>query len=513
MDPEFKLPHLRSYLKFPGRKTKKSVFFDAKFYPYARSQQVFAAVGGSEILICRVSAEKASPLEILLTIRDFEDVPIPNFNEPLLNSCTWSDIDNVPLLAVGGWAGKVKVYNTINAKLEQTLIGHGSEVNDLCTHPIYPYIIASGSADHSIRIWSLLPEHRKNPCLLILGHGQAHKEGILTCAFHQTGRYLISGGLDHMICVWTLPNLSLEETASWDETKVIHFPHFITQAVHGNFVDCVLFHGDLILSKAAEEDKIVLWMITGFSSALSPPTPETAPVTNVFRDTRSGFLANVQHDPYAADQEVQPFQRLLSLSAPDSISFYMRFSILRPTPEYPNLHPMVAFMNTKTKLMVWDLKRLRLGHDGELSTVEGIVDGIGKGKGRKRTSLLYHRTLAENGGLGLSPSRSSRQASTEERSSSLVTESNTSFSLPSEVVSTTATSINGVGPPPPPLLLNDRVYDISDPFTDLKAHQIITIPKYPKHVTARQATWSTDGKWLVVVGESGDDGIIALYSR
>ena len=512
VDHEFKLPHLRAWLKFSGKKSRKNVFYDTKFYPYAKSQHVFAAVGGSEVLICRPSTDKTNSLEVLSTIRDVEDTQISHLDVPpvLLNSCTWSTVDGKPLLCVAGWSGKVKVFDTLRATLEQTLVGHGSEINDLCTHPLYPHIVATGSADHSIRIWSLLPEHRKNPCLLILGHGQAHKEGILTCAFHQTGRYMISGGLDHMICLWTLPDLSPTTTQSWTETRVLHFPHFITQAVHGNFVDCVSFYGDLVLSKAAEEHRIILWMITGFSSAAPPPSPATAPVTNTFRDTRSGFLTNLVKDASAGDQEIPPFQRLLSLSAPESVSFYMRFSLLRPSPKYPNLHPMLAFMNNETKLFIWDLKRLQLGHDGEIPYPENSSEP--KRKGRKK-SFPFNL-----GPSAASPSTSSRGDSNRERSDSLQTETNASSSLPPEGQSTTATSImsGALGPPPVPgvpTTLNERKYDISDPFKELRAHQSTTISKYPKHVTARQAAWSTDGRWLVIVGESEDDGVVALYSR
>lgn len=73
-----------------------------------------------------------------------------------------------------------------------------------------------------MRIWSLDPTHARQPCAAIL-EGDGHKETVLTVvgvmlkklrhfdanysqSFHQSGRYLLSGGIDHIInLVSTLP--------------------------------------------------------------------------------------------------------------------------------------------------------------------------------------------------------------------------------------------------------------------------------------------------------------------
>lgn len=52
-------------------------------------------------------------------------------------------------------------------------------VNDLAISPIDPTILASVSIDHSLRIWSLHPDHEKQP-LGAICYGQGHKDQVLT---------------------------------------------------------------------------------------------------------------------------------------------------------------------------------------------------------------------------------------------------------------------------------------------------------------------------------------------
>jgi WD40 repeat protein len=52
-------------------------------------------------------------------------------------------------------------------------------INDLATSPIDPTIMASGSDDSTIRIWSIASAHREQPCLCILA-GEGHLAEVLT---------------------------------------------------------------------------------------------------------------------------------------------------------------------------------------------------------------------------------------------------------------------------------------------------------------------------------------------
>lgn len=102
-----------------------------------------------------------------------------------------------------------------------------------------------------------------------------------------------------------------------------------------------MFFGDLIISKAAKEHKIVLWKIHNFSSASDPPSPEQAPTTFEFRDTRSCFGGT--------------FDRLMQFQCNDIEPFYMHFGLFAR----PGSSPVLAMGTTTGKIHLWDLKKIR----------------------------------------------------------------------------------------------------------------------------------------------------------
>jgi polycomb protein EED len=352
-------------------------------------------------------------------------------------------------------------------------------------------------------------EQGENACLVICGHGHGHKEAVLTCAWHGSGLYLITGGQDHVVCLWTMPDLSphgpfFERAAavnsrSSSETKVIHYPHFTSSSIHCNYVDCVAFYGDLILSKAAEENKIVLWMVTGFNSRAPPPSLDSAPSTRTFQDTRSGFYrqdarsmktSTLESESNSSSPDKIPlFTRLLEFLVPFSELFYMRFSLLLPSPSYPHLHPVLAIGNTRTKVFFWDLMGLEIGHDNSLTMTSSLSEG--------RNPQLKPADFKSKKTKGVKSSLSS--------SSTPATSTNTT-PFPHNPSVALALDI-----PDPSFRL--AKYCINDPFTPLPAHHRHT-PNVNYHLLARQAAWSPCGRWCVVAGESGSkDAMAAVYDR
>src|ERR1700754_2811201 len=87
---------------------------------------------------------------------------------------------------------------------------------------------------------------------------------------------MVTGGMDHAICLWICPilfqpnpHVNAPKNAiapTTDLPERYSYPHVSTTAIHSDYVDCVDFYNDFIISKSSREGKIVLWMIHGFDS-------------------------------------------------------------------------------------------------------------------------------------------------------------------------------------------------------------------------------------------------------
>lgn len=171
---------------------------------------------------------------------------------------------------------------------------------------------------------------------------------------------MLSGGLDTAVCLWAVP--SLEELDKTDneleqhnQPQIIYYPHFHSTEVHHNYVDCMQFYGDLIISRASKSqserlktNEIILWKIEGFDP--DGPAPSEPPIPSPDVHTRSSF-------PHSARSS--GFQRLLTFSMPHTDRFYNRFGLLHT----PGMRPILCMGNQESKYYFWDLQRLEEGLD------------------------------------------------------------------------------------------------------------------------------------------------------
>jgi polycomb protein EED len=175
--------------------------------------------------------------------------------------------DGPQFLIVAGARGVVKVINTVSKSLQTQLYGHSSDIYDLKVSPTDEWLLLSASVDESIRLWNL----KSFACVAIFAGRHGHREAVLSLSWHGNGDQFASSGVDQSIRLWRVQEGRTEEAlqasqkvANKEERKsfqplCVQFPYFATEKVHLNFVDCVQFVGDMILSKSTY-NIIVLWI-------------------------------------------------------------------------------------------------------------------------------------------------------------------------------------------------------------------------------------------------------------
>lgn len=515
-------------------------YWDVKFYPYLTERDdpiVFAVVGGFYVHICQATNEDDLGLRFLAT---YERSKAKQSDTHTFNTCTWCYLKHEePLLALAGESGLIQVVDAFTGYTVHTLVGHGiGTVNELTTHPKYPWIIASCSMDSSVRIWDLRRAHDStaSSCVIICGHGFGHSDGLLSICWHDTGRYLLSSGFDQKICVWTLPDLHADaefwkgiskenRKRSSDEVRIIYYPHFVTTALHLNYVDRVAWYGDLVLSKGVspdgkqKDDRIILWAITGFNSDLEPPPEDTAPKTQDYLETRNGFMrtpkVHLDDDVFDHNEKrirtVAPYQRFLELACPNVQAFYMRFGLTKKSDLFPDLHDIITIGDSLSSIRHWDLEQLIVGHDGNLEAQSTAKNS------RQRASTLHKQNVAKSqrlkhGSYGNVLSRIEAASDTVSSVSSLASPVRMTPSDAREASTDATSSVNSE-----PLTTEEprpdrKRYPLHKPYEALKEHRKNTIATLPGFC-ARTAAWSVCGKICVVVGDQDGTGAIVVLDR
>jgi polycomb protein EED len=303
--------------------------------------------------------------------------------EASFNSLVWTKdpITREPLLCVAGSAPKqIKILRIDTGEPVRILPGHGKGINDLAISPLSSDLIASASEDGTIRLWNLHPKFAKQPCVAMFC-GEGHKQPILATSFHPNGRWMLSGGLDTAVCLWSVPmpaelDKTEEELENHNEPRIIYYPNFYSTEVHHNYVDCLQFYGGLILSRASKDqndrsksNEILLWKIDGFDP--NEPAPKNPPIPAPDVHTRSAF-------PHS--ERSRGFQRLLSFQIMSTDRFYHRFGLLHE----PGMRPILSMGNQESKFLFWDLQRLE---EGSEPAEEKVARGKSKGSRKPKGSV------------------------------------------------------------------------------------------------------------------------------
>jgi WD40 repeat protein len=199
------------------------------------------------------------------------------------------DISMPQLLCVGGTQRRISVFDTIRRERVMILNGHGGDILDLKACPNDQWLLASASADESIRLWNLTI----GAPIAILAGTHGHRDLVISISWHPTGNRIASAGMDTTVKVWDTGDGSLVRRAIADSRETatrlqttgelylkptqVEVPLFSTSKVHLHCVDSVHFVGNLILSKSIDS-VIELWspvlttpeVVTGTASVITP---------------------------------------------------------------------------------------------------------------------------------------------------------------------------------------------------------------------------------------------------
>eukprot|EP00747_Dinoflagellata_sp_TGD_P152767 gnl/TRDRNA2_/TRDRNA2_177339_c0_seq6.p1 gnl/TRDRNA2_/TRDRNA2_177339_c0~~gnl/TRDRNA2_/TRDRNA2_177339_c0_seq6.p1 ORF type:complete len:373 (+),score=-7.24 gnl/TRDRNA2_/TRDRNA2_177339_c0_seq6:60-1178(+) len=163
-------------------------------------------------------------------------------------------------LITAGWTGRLKIWSLPECSNTLALKAHEERITGIAANPefgtahFYGPAFATGSADHTLRVWN-------SEGSLITTFSE-HCERLGHVAFHPSGRLLASASFDHSWCIWSMEKESLSLSSKTQIEKKYKKLHLQVHENHGKPIYSIAFHPDgCLLGSGGMDSNGRLWDI------------------------------------------------------------------------------------------------------------------------------------------------------------------------------------------------------------------------------------------------------------
>uniref|UniRef100_A0A7E4ZZI1 WD_REPEATS_REGION domain-containing protein n=1 Tax=Panagrellus redivivus TaxID=6233 RepID=A0A7E4ZZI1_PANRE len=346
------------YTTHVTEKVPFNVVYDVKFNHNITDHDFFASAVGNRLNLYEAMKDGKLEMKNALICPD-KDEEYYAITWCTISATGIKGVKNTPIVVFAGKSGVIRSINPFNNRRAKQYTGHGDSVNDLATDPTRPYVFASASKDLTIRLWHV----RQTAAIAIFGGYLGSKDQVLSVDFHKTGGYIVSGSMDHTVRVWKISDNSaiqaaIEKAENTDDDGgpapvpvEVHYSTACTKDLHTNYVDCVKFFGNHIISKSCEPS-MVLFKFGEFDD----PSP-------------CGFGTQNKEETLS--------QTLATMALPESWLWYIKFAVTFGPPR----HGWIATGNQTREVHLWDTHKQPFTiqsnftlTDAELPTIIRVVD-------------------------------------------------------------------------------------------------------------------------------------------
>lgn len=151
----------------------------------------------------------------------------------------------------GGEEPVIRVVNIMEGNETSQLIGHRSEIYDLKFSPKEVGILLSSSKDCTVRLWNIMNGNQ----ICIFGGPKSYLADVLSIDWHMTGELFVSSGVDNSVKIYSISKsiqsmIDLSKDNQKIKTILKHIPLYSCNEIHHDYIDCVRFNGNFVISKS-----------------------------------------------------------------------------------------------------------------------------------------------------------------------------------------------------------------------------------------------------------------------